>query len=49
MSNEPHCMKCDKSATHKITKIVKGQVHDIYLCDEHARSFTPYLQAHREG
>ncbi|MFW5870531.1 MAG: UvrB/UvrC motif-containing protein [Candidatus Sumerlaeota bacterium] len=39
------CRKCGKPATHKITKIVKGKTHDIFLCDEHAQSFSPYLQA----
>ncbi len=38
------CRKCGKPATHKITKIVKGKTHDIFLCDEHAQSFSPYLQ-----
>jgi protein arginine kinase activator len=37
-------MKCDKPATHKITKIVKGKVYDVLLCDEHARDFSPYIQ-----
>ncbi len=45
MSNEPHCLKCNKPATHKITKIIKGKVHDFFLCDEHAREFSPYLKA----
>jgi protein arginine kinase activator len=38
------CRKCGQPATHKITKIVKGKTHDIFLCDEHAQSFSPYLQ-----
>jgi len=37
-------MKCDKPASHKITKIVNGKVHDIFLCDEHAQAFSPYLK-----
>ena len=41
------CMKCDKPATHKITKIVKGKVHDLFLCDEHARTVSPYLPSQK--
>jgi len=44
MSPEPKCMKCDKPATHKITKIVKGKVYDLFLCDEHAETFSPYIK-----
>lgn len=43
MAAPTKCMKCGKPATTKITKIVKGKVIDIFLCDEHARDFTPYL------
>lgn len=43
----PKCMKCDKSATHKITKIVKGKVSDLFLCDEHARTISPYLPSQK--
>lgn len=44
MPSEHKCMKCDKQATHKITKIVDGKVHDIFLCDEHAQEFSPYIK-----
>ena len=44
MPDGHRCMKCDKQATHKITKIVDGKVHDIFLCDEHAAAFSPYLK-----
>lgn len=36
-------MKCGQPATHKITKIIKGEVHEISLCDKHAQEFSPYL------
>lgn len=44
MSSEPKCMKCDKHATHKITKIIKGKVYDILLCGEHAQQFSPWIK-----
>ncbi|HUT25037.1 MAG TPA: topoisomerase DNA-binding C4 zinc finger domain-containing protein [Sumerlaeia bacterium] len=46
MSVEIHkCMNCERPATTKITKIGKGgKVFDIYLCDEHAQTFSPYLK-----
>jgi protein-arginine kinase activator protein McsA len=44
MASEPKCMKCDNPATHKITKIVKGKVYDLFLCDEHAQIFSPYIK-----
>lgn len=44
MTHDNKCMKCDKPATHKITKIVDGGIHDFLLCDEHARELSPYLQ-----
>lgn len=45
MSGQPaKCMKCDKPATHKITKIVKGKVVDLFLCDEHAEQMSPYIK-----
>ncbi|MFP4380736.1 MAG: topoisomerase DNA-binding C4 zinc finger domain-containing protein [Candidatus Sumerlaeia bacterium] len=44
MNQETKCMKCDKPATHKITKIVKGQIYDVLLCDEHAQQFSPYIR-----
>jgi protein arginine kinase activator len=43
--DNPKCMKCDRPATTKITKIGKeGKVFDIYLCDEHAQTSFPYLK-----
>jgi len=45
MSSEPKCMKCDKPATHKITKIIKGKVYDILLCNEHAQQFSPWIKS----
>lgn len=36
------CMKCGKAATHKFTRIEGGQVHDIFLCGEHAAEMSPY-------
>ncbi len=38
------CMKCGKPFVYKFTKIIKGQVHDILLCEEHAQQYSPYLQ-----
>ena len=38
------CMKCDKPATYKITKILKGKVFDIFLCNDHAQAYSPHLQ-----
>ncbi len=37
-------MKCGKQATHKIVKIEKNQVFDLYLCQEHAIEKSPYLK-----
>ncbi|MBN1867177.1 UvrB/UvrC motif-containing protein [Candidatus Sumerlaeota bacterium] len=38
------CMKCDRPATYRITKILKGKVFDILLCAEHAQAYSPHLQ-----
>lgn len=35
------CQKCDRPATHKITRIIDGQAVDFYLCQEHAAEFSP--------
>jgi protein arginine kinase activator len=35
-------MKCGQPATHKFTKIDKGQIYDIFLCAEHAAEMSPY-------
>ncbi|NQU44415.1 UvrB/UvrC motif-containing protein [bacterium] len=44
MAEERKCMKCEKPATHKITKIVKGQVFDFLFCDDHAESFSSFAK-----
>lgn len=36
------CMKCGQPATHKFTRIDKGQVVDFFLCAEHAAEMSPY-------
>lgn len=37
------CSKCGENATHKFTRIdASGNVHDIYLCAEHAGEMSPY-------
>jgi protein arginine kinase activator len=36
------CMKCGQPATHKFTRIEKGQIFDIFLCAEHAAEMSPY-------
>jgi protein arginine kinase activator len=36
------CAKCGQPATHQFTRIEKGQVYDLYLCDEHASEMSPY-------
>lgn len=36
------CMKCGQPATHKFTRIEKGQIFDIFLCAEHAAELSPY-------
>ena len=36
------CMKCGQPATHKFTRIEKGQIFDIFLCAEHAIEMSPY-------
>jgi protein arginine kinase activator len=38
------CLKCDKPATYRITKILKGKVFDILLCADHAQAYSPHLQ-----
>jgi protein arginine kinase activator len=35
-------MKCGQPATHKFTKIDKGQIFDIFLCADHAAEMSPY-------
>ena len=44
MAGDQKCLKCGKPATHKITKIIGGKVRDIFVCDEHAKDVSPYLQ-----
>jgi protein arginine kinase activator len=42
MYSKKKCMKCGQPATHKFTKIEKGQIYDIFLCAEHAAEMSPY-------
>lgn len=42
MYGNKKCMKCGKGASHKFTRIEKGQIYDIYLCAEHAAELSPY-------
>jgi protein arginine kinase activator len=35
------CQKCDRPATHKFTRIINGEVVDLFLCQEHAAQFSP--------
>ena len=43
MFNQKHkCMKCGELATHQFTRIEKGQIVDLFLCDEHASQMSPY-------
>ncbi|HOE97177.1 MAG TPA: UvrB/UvrC motif-containing protein [Candidatus Sumerlaeota bacterium] len=36
-------MKCGEPATHKFTRIEKGQIFDVYLCDRHAAETSQYI------
>lgn len=42
MYTKKKCMKCGQAATHKFTKIEKGQIFDLFLCAEHAAEMSPY-------
>jgi protein arginine kinase activator len=42
MYGQKTCMKCGKPATHKFTRVEKGQIYDIFLCAEHAAEISPY-------
>lgn len=42
MYTKKKCMKCGQPATHKFTKIEKGQIFDIFLCADHAAEMSPY-------
>lgn len=42
MYTKKKCMKCGQPATHKFTKVEKGQIYDIFLCAEHAAEESPY-------
>lgn len=42
MYTKKKCMKCGQPATHKFTKVEKGQIYDIFLCAEHAAEMSPY-------
>lgn len=42
MYNKKKCMKCGQPATHKFTRIEKGQIYDIFLCSDHAAEMSPY-------
>jgi protein arginine kinase activator len=35
------CEKCDRPATHKFTRIINGEVVDLFFCQEHAAQFSP--------
>jgi len=43
--NVPKCVKCGDAATHKFTRFVNGKPKDVYYCDEHAASSSPYIKA----
>src|SRR5262245_12544978 len=40
------CVHCNQPATNKITKIKDGQIHDIYLCADHAAESSHYQKQH---
>lgn len=43
MLNKPQCMSCQQNpATVKLTKLVKGTVEEIWLCQECAAQQSPY-------
>lgn len=33
------CQNCSKPATLHITEIIKGEAHELHLCEEHARRY----------
>ncbi len=50
MSETAKCMKCEKPATTKITKVTDyDKVMEILLCDEHAQEYRPYLRKVQPG
>lgn len=42
MYTKKKCMKCGQAATHKFTRVEKGQIYDLFLCAEHAAEMSPY-------
>jgi protein arginine kinase activator len=41
-SKSHKCMKCDQPATHRFTRMEKGQVIDLHFCEKHAAEYSPY-------